>query len=79
MRLIFFWILICFSAITAFAQQPSRQEMQEQLAQAKKEAMEQVAELEKQIAEAKANKEDPGSIKEMEIYPSLADRKKFQK
>jgi hypothetical protein len=66
MRLIFFWILICFSAITAFAQQPSRQEMQEQLAQAKKEAMEQVAELEKQIAEAKANKEDPGSIKEME-------------
>ena len=73
-------IIICFSVIVfaitrAFAQspspadktvKPSQKEMQAQLNQVKREAQERMIALEKDIAEAKANNEDPESIKQME-------------
>ena len=46
--------------------QPSKDQMQEQMKEALNEARQQVIALNEQIAEAKANKEDPESIKEME-------------
>jgi hypothetical protein len=45
---------------------PSQKEMQAELKQVKAEAQEQITSLEKDIAAAKANNEDPESIKQME-------------
>jgi len=72
--------IICFLVIVlAFTQiiaqspspaektvKPSQKEMQAQLKQAKAEAQEQITSMEKDIAAAKANNEDPESIKQME-------------
>ena len=75
MRIIICFSLIVFAMTQAFPQspspadktvKPSQKEMNAQLNQAKREAQEQIAALEKDIAEAKANKEDPESIKQME-------------
>ncbi len=59
-------MLISFIAKPAFTQVPSKQEMQNQMAQAIKELNDQIADLENQIAEAKKNKEDDSVIKELQ-------------
>jgi uncharacterized protein YlxW (UPF0749 family) len=73
-------VIICFSVILlvvthTFAQspsaadktvKPSQKEMQAQLTQVKAQAQEQITSLERDIAAAKANNEDPESIKQME-------------
>jgi regulator of protease activity HflC (stomatin/prohibitin superfamily) len=66
MRFVFFLLFIlCFYA-PLFSQQPTKEQMQAQMKQAKQEAQQQIGELEAQIAEAKKNKEDPESIREAE-------------
>ena len=51
MRSIFFLLLVAFIVEPVFAQVPSRQEMQNQMAQVTKELNQQITELEKQIAD----------------------------
>ena len=71
MRIIIILLLISFTVKPAFTQVPTKQEMQNQMAQAIKELNDQIAELEKQIVEAKKNKEDSESIKQMEDELSM--------
>ena len=75
MRIIICLSIIVFEAIHSFGQPsaadktvkpPSQKEMQAQLRQVKTEAQAQISSLEKDIAAAKANNEDPESIKQME-------------
>jgi hypothetical protein len=75
MRIIICFSIIVFAITQAFAQspspadktvKPSQKQMQAQLKQVKAEAQEQITSLEKDIAAAKANNEDPESIKQME-------------
>jgi len=54
------------SAAEKTVKPPSQREMQAQLKQVKAEAQEQITSLEKDIAAAKANNEDPESIKQLE-------------
>lgn len=73
MRIIIFLFLASLAFEQALPQsradktvKPSKSEMQSQLNQAKREAQEQITTLEKDIAEARANNEDPETIKSME-------------
>src|SRR5688572_6446999 len=89
MRIFLFLLLITFMTNTGLSQPPiqkeikkpipdqvpSKKQMQAQIAEAKREALQQVIDLEKDIALAKANNEDPEYIKEMEVQ--LATIKKM--
>jgi TolA-binding protein len=73
MKSIILLLLVVSITKPVFAQVPSRQEMQNQMAQVTKELNQQITELEKQIADqeklitdAKKNKEDPDTIKSIE-------------
>jgi tetratricopeptide (TPR) repeat protein len=66
MRIIIFLLLISFSIKPAFSQTPSKKEMQEQMQSAMNELNEQIADTEKQLTEAKKNKADEATIKELE-------------
>lgn len=75
MRIIICFSILAFAATQALCQhpspaektvKPSQNEMQAQLTQMKREAQERITALEKEIAEAKANNENPESIKQME-------------
>ncbi|MBS1918995.1 MAG: hypothetical protein JST17_01965 [Bacteroidetes bacterium] len=71
MRILIFFFLFSFIIQPAFTQVPTKQEMQNQMAQVVKELNEQIADLEKQIAEAKKNKEDDSVIKELQDQMAL--------
>ena len=63
----FITILLCLLITqTAFTQTPSKEEMQNQMAQVTKELNKQITDLEKQIADAKKNREDTETIKNLE-------------
>jgi hypothetical protein len=75
MRILIYFLAIFLTTTPALAQspsaadktvKPSQKEMQAQLTQMKREAQERIIALEKDIAEAKANNEDPESIKQLE-------------
>ena len=75
MRVTIWFSIIVFAITHGFAQspspadktvKPSQKEIQAQLKQVKNEAQEQITSLERDIAAAKANNEDPESIKQME-------------
>ena len=59
-------ILISVTIRSAFAQTPSKQEVQNQMSQVVQKLNQNISDLEKQIAEAKKNKEAEGSIRSME-------------
>lgn len=85
MRIIFFLLLMFFIAGKGVSQPPVKKEikktipeqvpnknqMQGHLAEAINELNKQIADLEKQIAEAKANKEDEGIIKDLEDQKAM--------
>src|SRR5205814_1838368 len=66
MRMIIIFFLAFFIIQTAFSQQPTKEQLQDQMKQAKLETQQQIREMEGDIAEAKKNNEDPASIREME-------------
>ncbi|TMI91766.1 MAG: hypothetical protein E6H08_12895 [Bacteroidetes bacterium] len=70
MRYVIFLFLF-FAFQSAFAQTPSKQDIQNQMKQAIKELNQQITNLEKQIEEAKKNKEDSETIKGLEDQLAL--------
>jgi hypothetical protein len=76
MRLLFVLLLFNYATLSiALSQQPTRDQMQAQAAQAKKESLEMIAEMEKDIADAKKSGENAETIAEME--KNLAMMKKM--
>ncbi|MGZ8559364.1 MAG: hypothetical protein ACXWWC_13560, partial [Chitinophagaceae bacterium] len=75
MRIVIFLLFIFLLAKPALSQQPSKGQMLEQMQEAKKDILKQIADQEKDIGIAKANYEDVETIQEME--KQLATMKKM--
>ncbi len=75
MRILLLFLFTCLLQQSVLSQQPSKEQMQAQMRQAKFKAQQQITDLEKQIADAKVNKENPETIKGLE--DQLATMKKM--